>query len=346
MSDESNGSAPEGREGAAKGNTSGGETGIGRTLREARTAANIDVNKICTDLRISPQTLEALEQGNYHLLPGDPYIRALLGSLGRYLGLDPAALVQKYNHEVGAVPAAPVIAPYKDKTQTHTAAHKQIFIGIFAALFIILFLLFRKLGTDGSSEAAKTAPAAPAPTTDTLDTAQDTSLESKSLAPDSSQAKASPDSGETHGGNAVKGLKPAAPPAVKPATPGSLSTPVAPGASVAPAAPAAPAPGAAVPAPAPAAAPAAAAPAAVDSSHLNMAVVKPLIDSVGVKVVRSGKEDFATVLRLGKQMQVSHTDTIIVMTSKRRSVEVTVGGKSVVPDRKRFKIYGSTVKPF
>jgi cytoskeletal protein RodZ len=329
MSDESNGSAPEGRESATKGNPTGGETGIGRTLREARTAANIDVNKICTDLRISPNTLEALEQGNYHLLPGDPYIRALLGSLGRYLGLDPAALVQKYNHEVGAVPAAPVIAPYKDKTQTHTAAHKQIFIGIFAALFIILFLLFRKLGTDGSSDATTPAPVAPAPTTDTLDTAQDTTMESKSLAPDSSQAKASPDSGETHGGNVVKGVKPVTPPVVKPAAPAPGAAAPAPGA-------ASPAPGAASPAP----------DAAVDSSRLNMAVVKPLIDSVGVKVVRSGKEDFATVLRLGKQMQVSHTDTIVVMTSKRRSVEVTVGGKSVIPDRKRFKIYGSTVKTF
>jgi len=67
---------------------------------------------------------------------------------------------------------------------------------------------------------------------------------------------------------------------------------------------------------------------------------------VGVKVLRTGKEDFLTVLRLGKQMQVSHSDTIIVFVSKRKSVEVTLGGKSVIPDRKRFKIYGNTLKTY
>ncbi|HKP94487.1 MAG TPA: helix-turn-helix domain-containing protein, partial [Fibrobacteria bacterium] len=235
MSDESNGTAPEGREGSPKG--SAGETGIGKTLREARAAANIDVNKVCTDLRIAPQALEALEQGNYHLLPGDPYIRALLGSLGRYLNLDPGALVQGYNKEIGAVHAAPSIAPYKDRTQTHTAAHKQIFIGIFAALFIVLFLLFRKLGTDDSDVSKAAPPMAGTAATDTLAPAsQDTALESKSLAPDSSQAKASPDSGETRGLGAKGALKPITPPgapaapgapapAVKPALPGNAAAP-------------------------------------------------------------------------------------------------------------------------
>jgi hypothetical protein len=71
-----------------------------------------------------------------------------------------------------------------------------------------------------------------------------------------------------------------------------------------------------------------------------------LIDSVGVRVVRSGKEDFSTLLRLGKQMQVSHIDTIVVMVSKRKSVEVTLEGKTIVPDRKRFKIFGSTLRTF
>ncbi|HKP98171.1 MAG TPA: RodZ domain-containing protein, partial [Fibrobacteria bacterium] len=66
----------------------------------------------------------------------------------------------------------------------------------------------------------------------------------------------------------------------------------------------------------------------------------------GVKVLRFGKEDFSTVLRLGKQMQVSHTDTITVMISKRKAVEVTIGGKSVIPEKKRFKIYGNTLKTF
>ncbi len=319
MSEETNGGAPEGRE-SRPANISEG-TVIGRTLREARQAANIDANKLCSDLRLTTQTLEALEQGNYHLLPGDPYIRALLGSIGRYLNLDPIALIQSYNKEIGAAHAAPAaVAPYKDRTQTHTATHKQIFIGIFAVLFIILFLLFRKLNVD-EGDPSKTIPPPATGAADTLaPAAQDTLLESKSLAPDTSLAKASPDSGESRG-TAPKPPAPAAAPA------------------------GAPAPGAATAVPAPAGSATAAA-APIDSSHLTLAVVKPLIDSVGVKVMRSGKDDFSTLLRLGKQMQVSHTDTIVIMISKRKAVEVTLGGKTVIPDRKRFKIYGTNLKTF
>jgi cytoskeletal protein RodZ len=322
MSEEANGGSPEGREVRKTGEGEGAP--IGRTLKEARQAANIDANKLCTDLRISPQALEALEQGNYHLLPGDPYIRALLGSIGRYLNLDPLSLVQGYNKEIGAVAAAPSIAPYKDRTQTHTATHKQIFIGIFLALFVVLFLLFRKLNVN-DTDPSNTVPPPVATTTDTLAPAtQDTLLESKSLAPDSTGAKASPDSGETRGLGASKA--PAAAPA-----PNTTAAPVP--------APAPVATGAAPAVPASAA-------GAIDSSHLTLAIVKPLIDSVGVKVTRSGKEDFATLLRLGKQMQVSHTDTIVIAVSKRKSVEVSIGGKTVIPDRKRFKIYGTTLKTF
>jgi cytoskeletal protein RodZ len=327
MSEETNGGAPEGRE-PRPANASEG-TVIGRTLREARQAANIDANKLCSDLRLTTQTLEALEQGNYHLLPGDPYIRALLGSIGRYLNLDPILLIQSYNKEIGAAHAVPAtVAPYKDRTKTHTATHKQIFIGIFAVLFIILFLLFRKLNVD-EGDPSKTIPPPATGAADSLaPAAQDTLLESKSLAPDTSLTKASPDSGESRG---------TAPrlPAPKPALP-----PV-PGAAPAPAGTTAPGATTAVPAPA-----VSSAAAPIDSSHLTLAVVKPLIDSVGVKVLRSGKDDFSTLLRLGKQMQVSHTDTIVILISKRKAVEVTLGGKTVIPEKKRFKIYGTTLKTF
>jgi cytoskeletal protein RodZ len=316
MSEESN-AAHEGRENRQTNGDEGAT--IGRILKEARQAANIEAVKLCSDLRIAPQVLEALEQGNYHLLPGDPYIRALLGSIGRNLNLDPLALVQRYNKEIGAVAAAPSIAPYKDRTQTHTATHKQIFFVIFAVLFVVLFLLFRKLSVE-DGDASKSLPPPATAAADTVSpTAQDTLLESKSLAPDTALAKASPDSGET------RGVSPIHPPALTPGKPGSPVTTV-------PGAPSMPA--------APTAAP------VIDSSHLTLAVVKPLIDSVSVKVMRSGKEDFATMLRLGKQMQVSHTDTIIVNISKRKSVEVTIGGKTVIPERKRFKIYGTTLKAY
>ena len=177
---------------------------VGAILRKARIESDMDVNKICADLRISPQALEALEQGNYHLLPGDPYIRALLGSLGRYLGLDALALVQKYNREIGAVHPAPSIAPYKDRTSTHVSSHKQIFIVIFAVLIVVLIVIINQLKkSEPSAAGVGPAPGAASGASDSLTPQQD-SLVSKSLAPDSGASRGSPDSGETHGSSAAK----------------------------------------------------------------------------------------------------------------------------------------------
>jgi cytoskeletal protein RodZ len=270
---------------------------VGQVLQQARLAAHIEANKICADLRISQQALEALEQGNYHLLPGDPYIRALLGSMSRYLGLDPQDMVKAYNREIGHAPQAPSIAPYTDKAQTHSNAHKQIFIVIVLALFVVLFLLIGRLNR-GEEEPALPAAGGPA-TTEAPALPSDTALESRSLSPDSAAVDSlAEDSAKV-----------------------------------------APAPGAGS---AMAQAPAAAA----DTAGMNVAVIRPLRDSVGIRVVRSGKEDFATLLRLGKQMQITHPDTIIVYTTQRSTVEVTVDGRAHVPNRKRFKVYGSTVKVF
>jgi hypothetical protein len=84
----------------------------------------------------------------------------------------------------------------------------------------------------------------------------------------------------------------------------------------------------------------------IEAKPPSFAIIKPLIDSVGIKVLRTGKDDFLTVLRMGKQMQVSIQDTIIVFISKRKSVEITLGGKSVIPEKKRFRIYGNTLRTF
>lgn len=315
-----------------------GGTKAGHILQQARLAAHIEANKICADLRISPQALEALEQGNYHLLPGDPYIRALLGSMSRYLGVDPSVVVREYNREIGAAPQAPSAAPYTDKAHTYSTAHKQIFVVIVVVLFGILALLISKLNKGDSTDALPAAgtmapadsPAAPG----------DTTPESRALAPDSAAAgePAVADSArvKTAPGNAAA----PAPAASAPATPAAPAP--APVPSPAPAL--SPAPGLAAPAPA-SQGPAPAA-AAGDTAGMTVAVIKPLVDSVGVRVARAGKEDYATLLRIGKQMQVSHPDTIVVYTSKRGTVEVTVSGKTVTPQRKRFMIYGSTVKPF
>ncbi len=320
------------------------ENSTGKTLKAARVSAKIDITKICADLRISPTVIQALENGEYQLLPGDPYIRALLGSVGRYLGLDPIALIQTYNHEIGAQQTAPSIAPYKDRAHTYTAAHKQIFIGVVAVLFVGLFLLIGKLNK-GISNDSKNNSGVISGQVDSIPLAQDTTLETHSLLPDSMRINAPADSGEIRSKMGVstthldslraksKIASSGVPNSQNPNPEGAAKPSILPttGAQSIPTAKPATALGA---------------PLKTALAPEDTTFIKPLIDSVGVKILRAGKEDFLTILRLGKQMQISHSDTITVMISKRRSVEVTMGHKSVIPDKKRFRIYGTTLKAF
>lgn len=292
----------------------------GQILRDARLAAHLDLNKISNDLRLTPQVIEALEKGDYHLLPGDPYIRALLGSLGRYLNLDTVHLIATYNKEIGAAHSAPSIAPYKDRAHTYTTAHKQIFIFVFLGLFILLVLLMSKLNKPEPDASKQANGLNPAPA-ESIAVPQDSLVESHSLIPDSVMD------------SATKAKHPTDTASVQTSKLGTAN------------------PGSALPTPVPQPSPTVTTtPTSPTSTHApvpsNVVVIKPLIDSVGVKVLRTGKEDFLTVLRLGKQMQVSHSDTIVIFVSKRRAVEVTWGDKSVIPDRKRFKIYGTTLKTY
>ncbi len=332
-----------------------GGPATGKVLRDARLAAHIDLHKVCNDLRVSSQVIQALENGDYHLLPGDPYIRALLGSLGRYLNLDTQSLIAGYNREIGAAHTAPSIAPYKDRAHTYTAAHKQIFVIVFLGLFVVLFIFIGKLNR-GDSETPKSGPNMNSAPAESLSIPQDTGLESHSLAPDSMQSTLiPPDKIVVDSVQTLPKVTPAiarpdttkakiavapAPAIPTPTAKESLQTPTAKAPVTRPASPPTPA---ATPTSTPVATPKK---SSSDSSIQNVVIIKPLIDSVGVKVMRSGKEDFATLLRMGKQMQVSHSDTIIIAISKRKAVEVTMGGKSVIPGKKRFKIYGTTLKTF
>ena len=83
----------------------------GGMIRQARIQAGLEGARIAADLRISLAAYETLEAGQYDRLPGDPYVRALLGSVGRLLHLDPLKLVAAYNADIGSASAVPPVCP-------------------------------------------------------------------------------------------------------------------------------------------------------------------------------------------------------------------------------------------
>jgi len=70
---------------------------IGELLRSEREARGISIDQISRETKIGRMLLEALEEGRFEVLPGDPYNKGFIRSYARAIGLDPAPVLRRYD---------------------------------------------------------------------------------------------------------------------------------------------------------------------------------------------------------------------------------------------------------
>ncbi|MFZ2267138.1 MAG: RodZ domain-containing protein [Azonexus sp.] len=69
--------------------------GVGAQLRAAREALGIPMQDVASALKLGGRQLEALEDGNWQLLPGVTFVRGFVRNYARLVHLDPAPLMQQ-----------------------------------------------------------------------------------------------------------------------------------------------------------------------------------------------------------------------------------------------------------
>lgn len=69
---------------------------IGHILREAREARGLTLGEAQAQTRINSRFLEALENGEYGVLPSPVHARGFLRNYARFLALDPTPLLERY----------------------------------------------------------------------------------------------------------------------------------------------------------------------------------------------------------------------------------------------------------
>ncbi len=74
--------------------------GVGETLRAAREAAGMDIKQLALSTRVTVRHLEALEAGDYAILPGRPYALGFARSYARVVGLDDKAITEAVRAEL------------------------------------------------------------------------------------------------------------------------------------------------------------------------------------------------------------------------------------------------------
>jgi cytoskeleton protein RodZ len=72
------------------------DTGIGATLREARTRRKLDLSEIEAAIKIRARFLQAMENEEWDALPGGAYTRGFIRTYGSHLGLDGERLAEDY----------------------------------------------------------------------------------------------------------------------------------------------------------------------------------------------------------------------------------------------------------
>lgn len=75
---------------------------LGEYLRREREERGITLDEIQSVTKIRLRYLEALEQGDFHVIPGQVYVRGFLQNYASFIGLDPAEILARYDAELRA----------------------------------------------------------------------------------------------------------------------------------------------------------------------------------------------------------------------------------------------------
>ncbi|GKU78696.1 RodZ domain-containing protein [Paenibacillus sp. L3-i20] len=122
---------------------------LGALLRKAREQRGLSLDDLQELTKIRKRYLEAIETGNYDILPGNFYVRAFVKNYSEAVGLDPDEVLRLYQHEVPASPVDQTVEPIpvrKPRRMKSQASEKFGKIGfnllIWCFLFLIVFVVW------------------------------------------------------------------------------------------------------------------------------------------------------------------------------------------------------------
>lgn len=115
---------------------------VGYYLRRTREVREIELEDIAKKTKISVRFLKAIEEGKWHLLPGDVFVKGFIRAYAQSLGLNPDEIVEKYVQEKGVEPKQDLKVVQKKSIPVKLI---YFFAGfLFLAFIILLFFFLQK----------------------------------------------------------------------------------------------------------------------------------------------------------------------------------------------------------
>ncbi|MBP3965188.1 helix-turn-helix domain-containing protein [Paenibacillus lignilyticus] len=171
---------------------------LGALLQKAREQRRLSLDDIQELTKIRKRYLEAIEEGNYSVLPGSFYVRAFVKNYAEAVGLDADEVLRLYNKEIPSnVPeqvVEPIQRPRRSQTQSNDRWGKWGFRTLmwsFLLLIIVLVYIY----------------AIKQPSKDNVDSADQTKMTDQTEAPENNPDKATVKNGDNASTNEPTGGK-------------------------------------------------------------------------------------------------------------------------------------------
>lgn len=131
---------------------------LGSELKETREAQGLSLDSLQETTKIQKRYLEAIEQGNYEILPGKFYARAFIKEYATAIGLDPNKLMEEYRDEIpnteddGPAPYSHMQRDRKDQGSQKSLKVFSVIPTIIVVLLVIGIIFFAWYMTQQSNK--------------------------------------------------------------------------------------------------------------------------------------------------------------------------------------------------
>ncbi|HAF98613.1 RodZ domain-containing protein [Paenibacillus lactis] len=99
---------------------------LGQQLREARLQKGMSLDDVQEMTKIRKRYLEAIEAGDYKVLPGSFYVRAFIKTYAEAVGINPEELLEGHKQDVPKTEAEPTMEPVIQKRASRPAGERNM----------------------------------------------------------------------------------------------------------------------------------------------------------------------------------------------------------------------------
>lgn len=128
---------------------------LGQQLREARLQKGMSLDDVQEMTKIRKRYLEAIEAGDYKVLPGSFYVRAFIKTYAETVGLNPDELLEGHKKDVPAEEAEATMEPVIQKRSSRPVERSNRWMSValmwtFPVLILVLLYVYMVMNKDDS----------------------------------------------------------------------------------------------------------------------------------------------------------------------------------------------------